>query len=167
MKNVRIKCAKFDTYLNTPKNEDFAAVDAAPFDVPVAVYEDEVEVDTTMQIMSKILGVKQAFKTLSCNNCRREIVEVVSTNKAVCCYCKLQQASATCNVNWNLQNESKKTLQLRLDNTATETLLHMLNAIYDLQLATEDDIVATILENFETFYYFTYDCLTAQVNHVS
>ena len=171
LKNVRIKSTKFENYLNTPKDEDFAAVDVAAFDVPVAVYEDEI--DTTVEVMAKILGVKRASRTLSCNDCRRETVDVVSPNMAVCRFCKLQQVSSTCNVNWNLQivvkpeTESKKNLQLRLDHTATETLLQMLNPTYDLQSATEDDMVATILENHETFYYFTYDCLTGQVNQVS
>ena len=53
LKNVRIKSTKFENYLNTPKNEDFTAVDAAAFDVAVAVYEDEI--DTTMAVMAKFL----------------------------------------------------------------------------------------------------------------
>ena len=112
----------------------------------------EHEIDTTKEIMAKILGVRQASKILSCNGCTRKIIEVVSPNKAVCSFCKLQQFPSTFNVDWSLrilvkpESESNKNLQIRLDHTATETLLHMLNATYDLQSATEDDIVATILE---------------------
>ena len=111
--------------------------------------------------MAKILVVQQASKTLSCNGCGREIFEVVSPNKAVCCFCKLQQVPSTCHVNWNLQilvkpeSESKKNIQIRLDHTAAEMLLHMLNSTYNLQLTTENEIVTTILENSEKFYYFT------------
>ncbi len=35
LKNVRIKCTKFENYLNTQKNEDFVAVDSTAFDVPI------------------------------------------------------------------------------------------------------------------------------------
>ncbi len=134
--------------------------------LPPLMFLYEHEIDTTKEVMAKILGVRQASKILSCNGCTRKIIEVVSPNKAVCSFCKLQQVPSTCNVDWNLrilvkpESESNKNLQIRLDHTATETLLHMLNATYDRQSATEDDIVATILENYETLYYFTYDCLT-------
>ena len=89
LKNVRIKCTKFENYLNTPKNEDFVAVDSTAFDVPVAEYEHEI--DTTKEVMAKILGVRQASKILSCNGCTRRTIEFVSPNKAVCTFCKLQQ----------------------------------------------------------------------------
>ncbi|XP_028400886.1 uncharacterized protein LOC114523994 [Dendronephthya gigantea] len=170
LKNVRIKCTRFENYLNTPKNEEFSAVESAVFDAPVAAYEHEI--DTTTEVMAKIIGVQQASKTLSCNGCQKQGLEILSSNKAVCRFCKLQQLPSTCNVNWNLrilvkqQDQSTKNLQMRLDHTTTESLLRMLNATYDLQSATEDDIVATILENYETLYYFTYDFLTGQVTQV-
>ena len=111
-KNVRIKCTKFENYLNTPKNEEFAAVDAPAFDVPVASYEEEI--DTTTEVMAKILGVQQASKSLSCNACQKQVLEIFSPKKAVCRSCNLHQVPSTCNVNWNLrilvrpENRSKK-----------------------------------------------------------
>ena len=76
-----MNCTKFENYVNTPKNEDFAADDSAAFDVPFAEYEDEI--DTTKKVMAKILGVQQPCKALSCNGCTRKILEIVSSNKVV------------------------------------------------------------------------------------
>lgn len=57
LKNVRIKCTKYECYLNTPKNENFKPQEVEPYSVPVAVYENEV--DTSVKVEAVTIGVQQ------------------------------------------------------------------------------------------------------------
>ncbi len=171
LKNVRVKSTKFEHYLNTPRNEDFAALDAIPYSVPVVEYEDEG--DSTSTVNGSIIGVQQASKYIGCNGCPKRNVQIVTPNKAICQNesCKLQQLLSTCPTYWTLRilikpENATKNIHLRLDSNSTETLLHVINPAFQLQTATEDDIIAIILQNYQTSVTFTYDALNYQVSEV-
>ena len=171
LKNVRVKPTRFEHFLNTPKNEDFNAVEATEYTTPVVEYEDEV--DTTCMINATILGVKQASKALCCSGCQKRDVEIINPNKAICRShsCQLQQRPSSCTTHWALRlllkpDKGSKNILLRLDHNATEALLHVLHPNYQLGLATEDEIVVTLLENYQTSFAFTYDSLTSQVSSI-
>ena len=149
--------------MNTPKNEHYSALDATPFTVPVVEYEEEV--DTTSTIRGSIIGVQQASKYIGCNGCQKRNVQIIAPNKAICQSCKLQQLPSTCTTFWTLRilvkpETASKSIYLRL------ALLHLINPAFRLQTATEDDIVAIILENFQTSVEFTFGSFTYQVSEL-
>ena len=165
LNNVRVKNTKFERYLNTPRNENFTAVNDVPFTTAVVPYEDEV--DTTSTVNGMILGIQNASKSLACNNCQKRTVQIVTPHKGLCQSCKSQQPPSSCAFFWSLRilvkpENGHKNIHLRLDHNATETLLHLINHNFQLGSATkEDEIVATILENYETSFVFTYDSVTS------
>ena len=166
---MRIKSTKYESYLNTPRNEDFKAEEVEPFAVPVAVYEDEV--DTSMKVEAVIIGVQQASKLLSGNGCQKHTVELVDPNKAVCNSCKLMQLPSTCDVSWSLRlllkpQESHKNLHLRLDSNMTEALVKLLDPTFVLSSTTEDEITMLILQSNDKSLNFTYDSLNNQVTEI-
>ena len=171
LNNVRVKSTKFEHYLNTPRNEDFTAVDAAPFTMPVIEYEDEVE--TTSTVNGMILGVQNTSKSLGCNNCPKRAVDIIAPHKTVCQSCGFQQPPSTFAPFWTLRillkpENGQKNIHLRLDCNTAEALLHLINPHFQQASATEEDeITATILENYKTSLVFTYDTLTSQVSEVS
>jgi hypothetical protein len=92
-------------------------------------------------------------------------------NKAICQFCKLQQLPSTCPTYWKLRilirpENGMKNIHLQLDNDSTKTLLHVMNPAFILQTATEDDIVAVILENYQTCITFVYNAFSYQVSNV-
>lgn len=169
LNNVRVKSTKFEHYLNTPRNEDFTAIDAAPFTTPVIEYEDDV--DTTSTVNGTILGVQNTSKSLGCNNCQKRAVDIIAPHKAVCQSCGFQQPPSACTPFWTLRillkpKNGQKNIHLQLDCNTTEALLHLINPAFQLGSATEEDIITIILENYKTSLVFTYDTLTSQVSEV-
>ena len=120
-----------------------------------------------------ILGVQITSKSLGCNNCPKQAVDIIAPHKAVCQSCGFQQPPSTCTPFWTLrillkQENGQKTIHLRLDCNTSEALLHLINHHFQLTSATEEDgIIATILKNYKTSLVFTYDTLTLQVSEVS
>ena len=169
LKNVRVKATKFDQYLNSPKNEGFLAVNSTPYSVPVVEYEDEI--DTTSTVNGTVLGVEQASKHVGCNGCSKRDVKILTTNKAICNSCNLQQLPSTCPIYWSQRIVVKpknrvKNLRLRLDSNSTEALLQVINPAFQLGTADEDNIIVTILENYQTSFTFSYDAFNYEVSEV-
>ena len=165
LNNVRVKFTKYEHYLNSPKNEEMKATEVIPYTVPLEEYEDEVGTSSTVNGI--ILGGQQTSKSLCCISCQKQILNITTTDKAVC----LTQLPTTCKANWALRvllkpENSPKNLHLRMDNNATKTLVQLINPAIQLESATEDDIITLLLGCQTKVFKLTYDTLTYQFNEV-
>lgn len=169
LNNLRVKLTKYERYLNTPRTEKFTATECTPYTIPLADYEEDVS--TTSTVNATILGIHQASKSLCCLSCQKRAVEITANNKAVCQSCHLTQLPTSCNVHWSLRilvkpEQSPRNLHLRLDNDVTNTLVQMVDSSLQLAAASEDDLIASLLQSPTKTFKITYDTLTYQVTEV-
>lgn len=96
---VRVKVAKGERYVNTPKNEDDCTITAAEsFAESLPVVE---VVSTIKEITAIILGVSHATKSQCCCSCSKKVV--FKGNLAYCESCKMAQNPSRCKGQWFLR----------------------------------------------------------------
>ena len=164
-----MKSSKYEYYLNTPKNEEYSAIEDAPFSAPLVDFETEMCTSSTA--VAKILQVQQASKSLSCVSCNRRTIDLIGPNQAKCSSCKLIQLPSGCNTNWVLRllakpQNSTKLLNLKLNHGTAQAVLKLMDPLMYLPSKTEEDIITLILQSHEKNFKFTYDTLNLQVSDV-
>ena len=167
-KNVRVKAAQSDRYLNTPRSDEFVATECEKFTGPLVEVEEDI--NTTSTIIGYILGVQRASKSLRCVSCNK--TADVLENKAICKSCSLTQLPKQCHVVWSVRllvkrDDSTKNLRLVGSNKLLEKFFSINNSLVTLALVSEEELILSILDNILKTFVFTCDNINLQITDVS
>lgn len=166
-KNVRVKAAQSQRYLNTPRSDAFVATECEKFTGPLVEVE---EVNTTSTISGQILGVQRSSKSLRCVSCNKTFD--VLENKAICKSCSLTQLPKQSHVIWSVQllvkrDDCARNLRLVMSNELLEKFFSINNSLVTLALVSEEELILSILDNCLKTFVFTYDNINLQITDVS
>ena len=163
--NLRLKVTNRDRYLNTAKTKTFLFDETTPFEQALVEVDKGHLVMTTSDVCGKIVGVQSITKRSCCSSCGKSLQEIPGRKIVQCSNenCKLLQNIESCDTRWcvrvlfkNAQLPSTK-IRLTIFNRNVEELLNIIGKPFDLQTATEDELVNHILEEGGISYSITYD----------
>ena len=173
-KNLRLKCTKQERYLNTPKSEEFTAIECVPPAEPLVKVTPDMRLlqETTSTIPIRILGVRNAYKNLLCVSYNKKVrAKPNHDTLMVCQSCSLTQPLSTCACQWALrlfvQNAEVPAtkLHLTIPQNLTEELMSNIVPTLKLSEASEDDLIICILTANKKINV-TYDNISFQVTEL-
>lgn len=142
---VRVRIAKDERYINTPKRESECVITPAdPFSENLPHVE---AISSTNEIVADILGVISASKNMCCVSCAKKVV--IKGKLAFCENCKMSQKLGTCKSQWyaRIYFEKVGVPAQRLRLTAFNDVSSKLLAICGLsQTSSEQELTEGVLE---------------------
>ena len=163
--NLRLKVGKNERFLNTPKSGEYKAKPSAPFEKPLAEFEDISS--TTASIHCKILGIQQCLKKLACISCFKKVKPDDDNTLGDCESCKLTQVLEECPVLCTMrilvQDQERNKLRLTFHQQAVDQLMAIVQPDIKIGASTTEKDIKLILLKGGKQLTITYDTVEFKV----